>query len=220
VRLHVLVEGQTEETVLRDVLQPHFEGVGWYVSHSLVKTKRPASGPMHKGGITNWPQVEREIQLLLRDSSITVLTTLFDYYAFPPECPGMSDRPPKDVYDRVHHVESALATAINNRRFRPNLVLHELEAWVFAAAEQLGEFLGDELATRLRADVAEAGGPELVNDSPATAPSKRLLGYLPTYMKTTDGPLAIDALGLTGLRAQCPHFDAWLRDLEALAVVA
>ena len=61
-RLHVLVEGQTEETVLRDLLQPHLEAAGWYVSHSLIKTKRPASGPAHKGGITNWRQAERDIR--------------------------------------------------------------------------------------------------------------------------------------------------------------
>jgi len=213
-RLHVLVEGQTEETVLRDVLQPHLEGVGWSVSRSLVKTKRPASGPMHKGGVTNWAQADREIRLLLRDSSITVLTTLFDYYAFPVEGPGMGTRPPGDPYGRVRHVENALAAEIGDGRFRPNLVLHELEAWVFAAPDQLGELLGNALATRVRQDARAAGGPELVNDSPLTAPSKRLLSYCEEYVKTQDGPLAISALGVEALREQCPHFDAWLRDLE------
>jgi hypothetical protein len=215
VRLHVLVEGQTEETVLRDLLQPHLEVAGWHVTHSLIKTKRPASAPSHKGGITNWRQVERDVRLLLHDSSLTVLTTLFDYYAFPPASPGMDSRPSGDPYVRVKHVESALVEAIGDRRFRPHLVLHELEAWVFAAAEQLGWILGADLASRLREDVAAAGGPELVNDSPATAPSKRLLSYCPTYAKTMDGPLALTELGLAELRAQCPHLDEWLRSLKA-----
>jgi hypothetical protein len=33
------------------------------------------------------------LQLLLRDSSTTVLTTMLDYYAFPGDAPGMADRP-------------------------------------------------------------------------------------------------------------------------------
>jgi Domain of unknown function (DUF4276) len=86
---------------------------------------------------------------------------------------------------------------------------------VFAAADELGE-LRDKpgLAARLHEDCAEAGGPELVNSTRERAPSKRLLTYLPDYGKLVDGPLAICELGLTKLRADCPHLDAWLRGLE------
>ncbi|MDU0289470.1 DUF4276 family protein [Saccharothrix longispora] len=213
-RLHLLVEGQTEEVVADLVIRPHLERLGWTTSLSLVKTKRPAAGPAHKGGITGWRQVERDVRLLLNDTSLDVLTTLFDYYAFPDECPGMADRPPGDVYRRVEHVERCLAEVVGDRRFRPNLVLHELEAWVFAAADELGLLLGVELAERLKRDVAAAGGPELVNDGPATAPSKRLLAYCPTYLKTSDGPIAVEELGVARLRAVCPHLDAWLRTFE------
>lgn len=213
-RVHLLAEGQTEEVVVDTVIRPHLEGLGWVTSLSLVKTKRPAAGPSHKGGITGWAQIQRDVRLLLNDTSLDVLTTLFDYYAFPADRPGMVDRPSGDVYERAGHVERCLADAIGDRRFRPNLVVHELEAWVFAAADELGQFLGPELAERLRADVSAAGGPELVNDGPATAPSKRLLGYCPTYVKTLDGPLAIQALGLARLRAVCPRLDAWLGTFE------
>ncbi|MFC6092148.1 DUF4276 family protein [Saccharothrix lopnurensis] len=213
-RVHLLVEGQTEEAVAALVIRPHLEGLGWHTSLSLVKTKRPAGGPSHRGGITSWAQVERDVRLLLNDSSLDVLTTLFDYYAFPDTCPGMVDRPPGDAYRQVEHVERCLADAVGDRRFRPHLVLHELEAWVFAAAEELALLHGPEVADRLRADVAAAGGPELVNDGPATAPSKRLLAYCPTYLKTSDGPAAVEELGIARLRAVCPHLDAWLRTFE------
>ena len=43
---------------------------------------------------------------------------------------------------------------------------------------------------------------------------QRLLAYLSDYGKLVDGPLAICELGLTKLRAECPHLDAWLRGLE------
>ncbi|MFI9011298.1 DUF4276 family protein [Actinosynnema sp. NPDC053489] len=213
-RVHLLVEGQTEEVVADSVIRPHLEGLGWVTSVSLVKTKRPAAGPSHKGGITGWAQVQRDVRLLLNDTSLDVLTTVFDYYAFPADCPGMADRPFGDVYERVEHVEHRLAEAVGDPRFRPNLVIHELEAWVFAAAEELGQLLGGELAARLRDDVHRAGGPELINDGPATAPSKRLLAYHPGYVKTIDGPLAVQDLGLARLRAACPHLDRWLGAFE------
>ena len=96
-RVHLLVEGQTEEVVADSVIRPHLEGLGWITSLSLVKTKRPAAGPSHKGGVTGWGQVRRDIGLLLNDTSLDVLTTLFDYYAFPADCPGMGDRPSGEV---------------------------------------------------------------------------------------------------------------------------
>lgn len=213
-RLHLLVEGQTEETVVNGVLRPHLTSVGWAVTTSLVKTKRPAGGPSHKGGISTWKQVETDVRLLLGDTSITILSTLFDYYGLPADFPGMRSRPSGDAHARVEHVEQAFAVEIGDHRFRPHLVLHELEAWVFAAADELGLLHGSEIAERLRRDAELAGGPELVNDGPLTAPSKRLLRYCAGYAKTSDGPIAIEELGLDRLRARCPHLDAWLLSLE------
>ncbi|HEX5401244.1 MAG TPA: DUF4276 family protein [Pseudonocardiaceae bacterium] len=120
-----------------------------------------------------------------------------------------------DPFQRVRHVEDAMSAAIGDRRFVPHITLHERESWVFAVADQLGGWLDDpELARRMRAGSAAAGGPELVNDSLATAPSKRLLSYRPTYDKTLDGPAAIMELGVPAPRAQCPHLDGWLAELE------
>lgn len=214
-RLHILVEGQTEEIVVGNVLAPYLAAHDWSVSCSIVTTKRPAGGSNHKGGTSHWAKIVREIQLLLRDSSLTALTTLFDFYAFPSDAPGMGDIPSgASPHDRVRHVESALSTAVSDRRFLPHLVLHELEAWVFAAAEQVGYLLPG-LTEKLRADAEAAGGPELVNDDPATAPSKRILAYCPHFTKTMDGPLAIAELGVPGLRSQCPHVDDWLTELNS-----
>ncbi|MFE9580242.1 DUF4276 family protein [Nocardia sp. NPDC006044] len=214
-RLHFLVEGQSEEIVVNNVLGPYLADRGWAVSQSIVTTRRPAGGPNHRGGVSSWSKVEREIKLLLRDSSLGVLTTLFDFYAFPPDAPGMSDIPPGlSPHERVAHVEQSLAAAAADHRFVPHLILHELETWVFAAAEQVGCLLPG-LTERLVKDVHMAGGPELVNDGPDTAPSKRIFNYCPRYSKTSDGPLAIADLGVVGLRSQCPHFDEWLDHLDS-----
>lgn len=213
-RVHLLVEGQTEETIARDVLEPYLTASGFLVTSSILTTKRPASGRAHRGGVTSWAKLEREIRILLRDTSLTTLTTVIDYYGFPSDAPGMTTRPAADAVARVQHVERALTTVIGDHRFLPHLTLHESETWVFAAAEQLGDLYGDPtLASRLRADVQAAGGPELVNDGPTTAPSKRLLSYRPDYAKTVAGPAVIAELGIARLRSQCPHLDRWLSTL-------
>jgi hypothetical protein len=214
-RIHLLVEGQTEETVVLDLFQPYLEANGWSVSRSILLTNRPAAAPAHRGGVSTWSKLEAEIRKLLYDSSLDVVTTLLDYYGFPAGAPGMADRPAGDAVARVEHVERSLALAVGDRRFVPHLTLHETEAWVFAAAEQLAELLDTAaLGRKLRAESAAAGGPEMVNDGPSTAPSKRLRLHCPGYTKPVDGPLAIGELGLGELRRQCPHLDAWLTRLE------
>lgn len=214
-RLHLLVEGQTEETIVRGVIEPYLASMGWLVEHSIIKTKRPVGGGAYRGGVTCWAHVERDLRLLLGDSNLAIVTTVMDYYGFPKDAPGMSSLPAGDAYAEVEHVEGAMAAAVANQRFVPNLVLHETEAWVLAAHEQLGELYGDvRLADALRREVENAGGPELVNNGAATAPSKRLIRHRAEYDKVNDGPLAVVDLGLPALRAQCPHLDRWLLRLE------
>jgi len=214
--LHVLVEGQTEEIVAQEIIFPYFSTADVRVTWSIHKTKRPAVGPAHKGGLSHWPKLYQELRLLLRDSSITLLTTIFDYYAFPVDAPGMADRPQGSPYDRVRHVENAIAEAIADRRFLPNLVLHEIEAWVLADCARLGEVMGDPRgAAELSKMVQQELGPELVDDGWATSPSKRILNAYPRYRKTIDGPLVIADAGLDSIRRSCPHSDDWLEDVEA-----
>jgi hypothetical protein len=214
--LHILCEGQTEEMIASDVLEPHFAGVGAYVTWSVLTTKRPAGGPAFKGGVSTWPKLQRELSLLLHDSSTTVLTTLLDYYAFPADAPGMADRPQGSPHDRVRHVESALAKTVDDPRFIPHLVLHETETWVLAACRRLGEVMGDPgPAAELERVIHRELGPELVNDGVNTAPSKRIMSAYPQYAKTIDGPLVVAWAGLDVIRGSCPHADEWLRELEA-----
>jgi hypothetical protein len=184
-RLHFLVEGQTEETVAGDLIVPHFEALGWSVSVSILTTRRVAGQSANRGGVTSWTKIVRDI------------------------------RPDSDPLERVRHVESAMAAAIGHSCFLPHLVLHETEAWVLGAVEQLGAVIGDPAgAAALKKVVDESGGPEMVDDGPTTAPSKRLTGQWPAYQKTFDGPYALLELGLPGLRRQCPHLDDWLRTIE------
>jgi hypothetical protein len=141
---------------------------------------------------------------------------MLDYYGFPADAPGMANRPNGSPYDRVRHVEAAMGNAIGDRRFLPNLVLHEIETWVLAGCDRLGELMGNEApAAELEQIVRHGCGPEMINDGVDTAPSKRILNAYPQYRKTSDGPLVIADAGMDAIRRSCPHTDTWLRAIEA-----
>jgi hypothetical protein len=55
----LLVEGQSEEIVVRDVLGPHFLARGVCLQATLVTTKREKSGLKFRGGISTFAKVER-----------------------------------------------------------------------------------------------------------------------------------------------------------------
>ena len=110
---------------------------------------------------------------------------------------------------------NALHTHYPDPRFRPLVVLHEIEALVLAAIDA-GK--GDDLLpakglTGLRRDITRAGGPEQVDHGPATSPSKRLGKVDPNYIKTVTGPLLIAEAGLGAILNRCPTFAAWWQDL-------
>jgi hypothetical protein len=214
-KLHILVEGQTEEVVVNDVIVPYLSSDDLYVTTSILTTKRPAGSPEYKGGVISWGKISREIQLLLGDTSTTVLTTLIDYYGFPGDAPGMTTRPKGSPYDRVEHVERAIAEAVDSPRFLPHLVLHETEAWVLSDCQRLGDLMGDpSAAAQLALDVDSESSPEMVNGGTETAPSKRIARVYPQYVKTFDGPMVIADAGLDCIRERCPHADRWFVAIE------
>ncbi|MEW2116892.1 DUF4276 family protein [Streptomyces sp. NPDC005474] len=218
----VLCEGQTEENMVKQFLGPELLAYGINLVPTILLTKTAAGGPSSRGGVSKWSKIERDLRNLLAGTPHwAAVTTLLDYYGLPQGSPGMEDRPlTTSARQRVEHVERRMAECIDHSRFIPYLVLHETETWVFAAAEQLGELLDERaLAGELKRQADEKGGPENVNDSPDTAPSKRLLRLCPEYNKTQDGPAAVAYLGLDALRLACPHFDAWISRLLALVPV-
>jgi hypothetical protein len=216
-RAHVLVEGQTEEAFVGRVVAPHLWNFGVVLSAKVVETRRVRSGANFKGGVNSWNQVARDVRLLLGDSGVVAVTTLLDYYALPNDVPGMADRPTGAADQAVAHVQAAMDAAVSDARFRAHLQLHEFEALLFSDPGRCGAYLGnDHLRTVMEQAVAHAGGPEFVNDDPATAPSKRILGAHPGYAKTADGPSLAEEIGLDAIRDVCPHFDGWISWLESL----
>lgn len=210
-RVLVFVEGQTEETFVRDLLVPYFAPLGIYLTPILAQTS-----PGHKGGIVSYGKVKHQVTRLCRQDHGAYVTTLIDYYGLPTDFPDTHNQA-QDAHQRVLQIEQALQQDIDEPNFIPNLLLHEFEALLFSAPAKFAEWLDDsEPVAELEAIRAAFDSPEHINNSPQTAPSKRILALVPNYKKTLHGPLIAEDIGLDAIRAQCPHFNRWIERLLAL----
>lgn len=214
-RVYVLVEGQTEEAFLRELLVPHYARLGHYLQPIIVSTS-----PGHRGGVVSYAKVRPQIIRLCRQDASAHVSTMFDLYALPQDFPGKGTQNyPRTAtgHQKARFLEAQLALDVGQPNFLANLVVHEYEALLFAQPDLFAQWSDDpSLVGTLKQALAGAGAPEDINDSPHTAPSKRILAAMPSYQKTFHGPLIACDIGLDAIRQACPHFNAWLLAIEAL----
>lgn len=216
-RVLVLVEGQTEERFMKDVVCPHLWEINLDLNPKIAVTKRVKSGPDFKGGITDYQKVANDVNRLLSDTDAVAVTTFIDYYGLPSDFPGMTSRPPGNPIQRVGHVETEWRNQIADLRFHPYLMTHEFEALLFAKPDELSAALNvPNVLSQLEEVRASFSTPEEINESPESAPSKRILSISPGYQKTVHGPMVAGRIGLQLIREQCTHFNDWLGWLESL----
>ena len=168
-RVLILVEGQTEERFVKDVLCPHLWHLGIVTIPKVATTKRVKRGPDFKGGITDYQKVANDLRRLLNDTGAVSVTTFIDYYGLPSDFPGIDSRPPGLAYDRAQHVETEWRRRIGNPRFHPYLMVHEFEALLFTKPEELGRaFHKSDILPELEKIRNRFQTPEDINDNPKT----------------------------------------------------
>ena len=159
-------------------------------------------------------------------------TTMVDYYGLPQS--GANAWPGRAanqviLADRAATVEKAirkdlrreLGDSLLPHRFLPYVMMHEFEAMLFSDCTLFAQGIGrPELEPEFQAIVEKFGGPEGIDDTPEGAPSKRIERLVDDYEKPLMGVLAALEIGLGGIRAACPHFDAWLTRLEEIPETA
>jgi hypothetical protein len=222
-RALILVEGQTEERFVKDVLAPHLAGSQLYITPTLLTTK-VVKGTNFKGGVTSFGNFESDLRRLLggagsvRNSAL--VTTMLDYYRLPAGFPGMADRPASaESVIRIQHVEDALSKYFRDGRFIPFLALHEFEAWIFSCPTTLPNVMAESAKRPQFAAICNSvETPEQINDRPGHNPAARIEALFPTYRKPLHGPTATKRIGLQLIRDRCPHFNDWLHNLERFAV--
>lgn len=217
-RLLLLVEGQTEETFVTRVLQPHLEPHGVWCTPTILETRHLPVRPRDRGGVSSWHQVRRHLERLLEDTGAWT-TTLLDFYGLPSEFPGRAGlRRTMPAEEKAKTLEAAMHKAVRAaRRFIPFFAVHELEAWVFSRPAAVASHFGrPALKQELEGVRRTKSSPEELNDGPATHPSRRLQEFVPTWKKATDGPLILESIGISAIASECPHFRSWIHRLERL----
>lgn len=214
-RVYLLVEGQTEEAFVNELLKPHYAPIGLYLTPIIVSTS-----PGYKGELVSYAKIKPQIQRLCRGDAQAHVTTLFDLYGLPSDFPGCKD-PAYPATGSGRHkarfLEAEVGRDIDQRNFIPNLLVHEFEALLFVGLDAFRQWTDDDgMLEPLRA-ARRSTEPEDINHSPHTAPSKRILAAMNGYQKTVHGPLIACDIGLDAIRRSCPHFSGWLSKLEALA---
>lgn len=225
-RLLVLVEGETEETFVNEVLANHLYAQGLEkVSARLMGNSRQRD---RRGGIRGWLSVRNDLLSYLKEDPGTAVTTMVDYYGLPllgaRAWPGRDKAASQPFALKAETVEKAMLEDIrlemdrnfNPRRFIPYVMMHEFEGLLFSDCDRFAAAIGQPfLASQFQAIRDQFRNPEEINDSPTTAPSKRVLQLFPGYQKPLSGTLAVLEIGLDRIRSECPHFRRWIERLEA-----
>jgi len=225
-RVLIHVEGETEETFVKNVLAPYLYGYGYtQVSARLLGNARQRD---RRGGIRGWDSVRVDILNHLKEDSACLVTTMVDYYALPQTgvkaWPGREAAGPLPFSDKARTVGDALLANIRNelgsdfdsKRFVPYVMMHEFEGLLFSHCDRFAQGIGrPDLTPDFQKIRDKFRTPEEINDSLVTAPSKRVEDLVQGYEKPLYGNLAMLEIGLDAIRAECPHFRQWLERLEA-----
>jgi len=218
-RVHVVVEGQTEESFVNEVLALALATRQVFLNPILLGV------PGHKGGRVNYARVQKDILLKLKQDRSAYCSTMLDFYGLGKGFPGTPLPPNLSNLDKVTHIEEAvkqdiIAQAPDLRpdvRFLPYLQLHEYEGLLFSDPAALARGIDQSnLASQFQSIREGFPTPEDIDDSPNTAPSKRVLRLCPSYRKVLNGTQAARAVGIDTMRRECPHFRDWIERLEQL----
>jgi len=225
-RLHIIAEGQTEESFVRRSLVDQLGLFQVFADVRCVYTgkEKHRKDISYRGGMTNYLKVKNDIIQWIKEeknNQDVFFTTMFDYYALPEDFPGYSNAKKQvDPYKTVRMIEEAFANDIKDRRFIPYIQLHEFESLLFSSPQSfMIEFFDKpEGIIELEKMLEKEHNPELINDGQETAPSKRIISVFPTYAdnKAAIGSMIAQEIGLEKLRQSCSHFGEWLSRLESL----
>lgn len=215
-RLVFIVEGETEEAFVNNILRPYFQGCGLYNPVQCFKIKHT------QGGMQKYSYVRNDVLNTIYEHDV-IVTTMFDLYALPHSFPGYEESQTIENHlKRVVFLEAKMKEDLElnrNRQFNnyiPYIQLHEFEALVFSSANGFEALFEDnEMNFKGIRDVIETfPNPEDINDSPDTAPSKRMQKLIQGYNKVAYGISLIEYTGIDIILRKCPHFREWIENLK------
>lgn len=219
IRVHVICEGQTEEMFIEQVISPILNPQQIFLYPSLI------GRPGHKGGHFKYERLCDDLEERLLKDTGSYTTTFFDFYGLPNNFPGKNEALGETgALGKSQRLLTIFLEALRDkfpddalRRFMPYIQMYEFEGLLFSNSEKLASSLyRDDLSPSFQQIENSFISPEEINNSPYTAPSKRIKDIYPEYDKPISGSLAALEIGIKEIREKCSLFNDWISSLESL----
>jgi len=205
-RLIFIVEGQTEEEFVNQVLAPYFVRFGIH-SVSAIKI---ATSSTSKGGFVNYEHLKNDIMKRIRETNV-IVTTFIDYFRMPTNMPKYElSQSKEEIDDRIHLLEKAIEEDIS---FIAYIQKHEFEALLFSSNVGFENLYNTKIHTQTAQVIVEYQNPENINTRPDYAPSKRLISIMDGYEKVFEGNMIALEVGIDAIIDRCPRFKNWIENL-------
>ncbi|MCB0518348.1 MAG: DUF4276 family protein [Lewinellaceae bacterium] len=210
-RLIIIVEGETEEAFVKDVLGP-------YLLRFQIFDVRPIrikTSAGQKGGFVNYVHLKNDVHRILKSEKEVVVSTFVDFFRLPkkyfPKSEECFEMIGSDAI--IDCLEEAMAGQINDERFLPYIQKHEFEALLFASNKGFEKYFDKTSCEEANEIITKFDNPEDINSTANGAPSKRLVAIDPTFEKDSDGIIMALEIGIETILQKCPRFAAWAQQL-------
>ncbi len=200
IRLAIVVEGPTETEFVDKVLAPYLLERGVYPF------------PNSLNGHVSVSRLAARMSGLLHSSD--QVTSLVDFYGFQ----RSNAATPGELEVSIDTEINKTTTGSWSQRAFSYVQQYEFEGLLFSDVTAFAVLPGltDSTVSALAAIRSQYETPEDINDSPDTAPGKRIAQVIRRYDKGNYGYLVAEEIGLGVIREQCPRFNDWLTRLEIL----
>ena len=210
----IVVEGQTEEEFVNESLRPWLNTFGIYDFKAVcIRTSKT-----DKGGNSNYSKFKNDVLRYLKQENDILVTSFIDYFRLPTDFPQYAaSQKLDDISSKVAFLEESIQKNINSDRFIPYIQLHEFEALLFTDVKGFRGLpkITEPQLSQIEKIIQDYPNPELINDSPQTAPSKRLEQIIPRYgkLKVLYGNYIILDNSFSAILEKCPRFKSWVQKL-------
>lgn len=204
--IYFIAEGATEVQFIESSLRYYFIARGIYDIRAF-----------DMGGSNSFGSYYKDVTTFLKQENDIIVTSMIDFFRLPSDFPGYEEAKKLNGNEKqIAAIEVELNHTINHHRFVPYIQLHEFEGLLFTDMKGFNQVPGcnDQALAELKGIVETYPNPELINNGPETAPSKRLKRIIPGYDKPLFGAYIALENGLDSIIKKCPRFSNWLKVLE------
>lgn len=219
----LIVEGETEEQFYKKELQKLYLLPDGGYRHYLEVVQLPSTKNTtlrgKKGGSVSYAVCLKNMKrFLAQNAHCQLVMLILDYYGIHHTFREHLTSQQTSLSDRVQAIQDRLERDVQDDRFRFRLQAHEFEAYLFSDPNTVCTHFNQagKLHDLQKILTAFGNDPEKINDSPQTAPSKRLETHFPGFGKITDGLAIASKIGIPIIRKRCKFFDDMIALIDVL----